>query len=89
MLVKPIAAGADMQALAAQIHAIASMPSVRWAKEFGVEDVGYGIKELTVTAYLPESVTTDDVMDAVRGLKSPGGAHAGVKSVDLVAFQKA
>ncbi len=88
MLVKPNSANVDMAALAQQIHALA-VPGVRWAQKFGVEDVAYGLKELTVTAFLPAEVSTDAVMDAMRALKSPKGHNAGIKSVDLVAFQMA
>ena len=59
------------------------VPGVRWVTKFGVEDVGYGIKELTVTAMVPPDTPTDAVVDAVRGLTNS------VKSVDLVVFQKA
>jgi len=88
MLVKPLSALSDIDALAHTIHAL-EVPGVRWAKAFGIEDVGYGLKELTVTAFLPPEVSTDAVMDAMRALKSPKGNNGAFKSVDLVVFQNA
>ena len=58
MLVKPAAPGADLAALAAQIRGL-EVRGVRWAQQFGVEGVGYGLDELTVTAFVPPDQTTD------------------------------
>jgi translation elongation factor EF-1beta len=58
MLVKPASPGADLAALAAQIRGL-EVRGVRWAQQFGVEGVGYGLDELTVTAFVPPDQTTD------------------------------
>ena len=86
--VKPVSATADLNELANEIHHI-EIPGVRWAKQFKAEDVAYGLKELTVTAFLPPEVETDVVLDAVRELKSADGLHRRVSSADFVVFQKA
>jgi len=73
MLVKPAAPGADLAALAAQIRGL-EVRGVRWAQQFGVEGVGYGIDELTVTAFVPPDQTTDAGALARRGEARRGEA---------------
>ena len=89
--VKPFDAKTDLDIIDKSIHALESnLPGVRFAKTFVKEDIAFGIKALTVTAFIPPDMSADTVFDWVRELKAPDNENIClVSSVDLIAFQNA
>jgi translation elongation factor EF-1beta len=74
--------GADMIALSKTVRELPLPASVRWAERFAQEEIALGIWSLTATCFIPESVSTDLVIDAIESLEL-------VSSATLVVFQRA
>jgi hypothetical protein len=71
-----------MIALSKSVRELPLPASVRWAERFAQEEIALGIWSLTATCFIPESVSTDLVIDAIESLEL-------VSSATLVVFQRA